>query len=93
MGMPLSICVTPTDVQDRTGARLLLAGLKALVTRLEKIWADGAYGGKELARWCEEQGGWDLEIVECNRKVSGFEVLPKRPTWTEHCGGSDDTGV
>ena len=50
LGLPLSICVTPADVQDRAGA-LLLAGLKALVPRLKKIWADGAYGGKELARW------------------------------------------
>ena len=50
LGLPLSICVTPADVQDRAGA-LLLAKLKALVPRLKKIWADGAYGGKELARW------------------------------------------
>ena len=77
MGMQLSICGAPADVQVRAGARLLLAGLKALVRRLKKIRADGAYGGKELARWCEEQG-WDLEIVERKRKVSGFEVLPKR---------------
>lgn len=32
-GLPLSICVTPADVQDRAGARLLLAGLKALAPR------------------------------------------------------------
>ena len=78
MGMPLSIRVTPADAQARAGARPWLAGLKALAPRLKKIWADGAYGGKALARWCEEQGGWDLEIVERDRKVSGLEVLPKR---------------
>jgi hypothetical protein len=29
---------------------LLLAGLEPLVPRAKKIWADGAYGGKELAK-------------------------------------------
>jgi putative transposase len=78
LGLPLSIYVTPADIQDRAGARLLLAGLKPLVPRLEKIWADGAYSGKELARWCEEQGGWEIEVVERDKEVRGFDVLPKR---------------
>ena len=50
LGLPLSAYVTPADVQDRAGARLLLAGLNPLVPRLKKIWADGAYSGKEFAR-------------------------------------------
>jgi|SRR5215217_706219 len=78
LGLPLSIYVTPADVQDRVGARLLLAGLKPLVPRLKKIWADRAYGGEPLARWCREEGGWDLEIVEPNREAEGFKVIPKR---------------
>src|SRR5918997_4951607 len=78
LGLPLSIYVTPADVQDRVGARLLLAGLKPLVPRLKKIWADGAYGGEPLAQWCREQGCWDLEGVERDREVEGFEVVPKR---------------
>jgi Transposase DDE domain len=49
LGLPLSVYVTPADVQDRAGARCLLAGLKPLVPRLKKIWADGAYSGEELA--------------------------------------------
>jgi len=44
LGVPLSVYVTPANVQDRVGARLLLAGLAPLVPRLEKIWAEGAYG-------------------------------------------------
>ena len=78
LGLPLSIYVTSADVQDRVGARLLLAGLGPLVPRLKKIWADGAYSGKELAKWCEEQGGWELEVVERDQEAKGFEVLPKR---------------
>ncbi len=44
LGLPLSIYVSPADVQDRVGARLLLAGLKPLVPRLKKIWASFAKG-------------------------------------------------
>ena len=58
--------------------RWLLAGLGPLMPRLKKIWADGAYSGKKLAKWCEEQGGWELEVVERDRGTKGFEVLPKR---------------
>jgi len=58
-----------------------LAGLKPFVPRLKKIWADGAYTGEKLAGWCEEQGGWELEIVERDREARSFEVLPKR--WVE----------
>ena len=42
-GLPLSIHVSSADVQDRVGAQYLLAGMKALLPRLKKIWADGAY--------------------------------------------------
>ncbi len=55
-----------------------MAGLKPFVLRLKKIWADGAYTGEKLAGWLEEQGGWELEIVERYREAKGFEVLPKR---------------
>jgi putative transposase len=77
-GLPLSIYVTSADVQDRVGARCLLAGLKALLPRLKKIWADGAYTGDKLADWCKEQGGWELEIVERSADTEGFAVLPHR---------------
>ena len=78
LGLPLSVYVTPADVQDRVGARCLLAGLKPFVPCLKKIWADGAYTGEKLAAWCKEQGGWELEIVERNTDSEGFISLPHR---------------
>jgi putative transposase len=45
---------------------------------MKKIWVDGAYSSKELAKWCEEQGGWELEVVERDREAKGFEVVPNR---------------
>src|ERR687885_963643 len=80
LGLVLSVYVTSADVQDRVGARCLLAGLKPLLPHLKKIWADGAYTGEKLAGWLEEQGGWKLEIVERsnNADTEGFTVLPHR---------------
>jgi putative transposase len=78
LGLPLSMYVTSADVQDRVGARCLLAGLKALLPRLKKIWGDGAYTGDKLADWCKERGGWELEIVERSADIEGFAVLPHR---------------
>jgi len=78
LGLPLSIYVTSADVQDRVGAQCLLAGIKVVLPRLQKIWADGAYTGEKLAGWCKEQGGWELEIVERGADTEGFAVLPHR---------------
>jgi putative transposase len=50
LGLPISIEVTSADTHDKVGAWRLLAGLKPLVPRLAKIWADGAYTSGKLAR-------------------------------------------
>jgi putative transposase len=55
-----------------------LAGLKPLVPRLKKIWVDGAYSGDPLSQWCQQEGGWELEVVDRARTATGFEVIPKR---------------
>jgi putative transposase len=79
LGFPLSVHVTSADVQDRGGAQGLLAELKALLPSLKKIWADGVYTGEKLARWCKEQGWWELQIVErSSAEIEGFAALPRR---------------
>ena len=56
-----------------------MAGLKPVMSRLKKIWADGAYTGETLAGWCKEQGEWELEIVErSSADTEGFAILPHR---------------
>ncbi len=77
-GLPLSVYVTSADVQDRVGARCLLAGRKSLMPRLKKVWADGAYSGEELARWCRREGDWELEIVERDQGAEGFVIVARR---------------
>ena len=77
-GLLLAGRVTPADTSDNRGARELLAGLAPLMPWLELIWADAAYAGENLRRWCEEHTGWRLEIVRRNTEGSAFEILPRR---------------
>jgi transposase len=77
-------------VQDRDGAKLLLAGLQDRFPRLAKLWVDGAYQGP-CASWITETLGWAVEVVRKPRRrlrgpadqelpamPTGFQVLPRR---------------
>jgi putative transposase len=79
LGLPITSYVTPAAMPDTVGARKLLSGLAFFVPRLEKIWADAAYRGKELADWRQQQGnGWVLEVVEREPGAQGFAIQPRR---------------
>jgi putative transposase len=76
LGLLLSVSVTPANTSDQAGARRLLSGLKPLQPRLELIWADSAYRGDVLARWCATEGEWRLEIITREPQAQGFMVRP-----------------
>jgi len=69
--------VHPADIQDRAGAKLVLAKLVGRFPRLTKIWVDGGYRGK-LVGWAAEAGGWTLEVVKRPQDAAGFTLLSKR---------------
>jgi len=71
------VVVHRADVQDRDGAKLVLAKLKGQFERLQLIWADGGYAGA-LIDWAYRYGGWLLEIVRRSDNLKGFHVLPHR---------------
>ena len=77
MGLLLLVVVHAASVQDRDGAKLLLAKAKGLFPRLQRIWADGGYAGK-LIGWVQETCGWVLEIIKRTDVVKGFKLLPRR---------------
>ena len=77
-GLLLARRVTPANTSDNRGARELLAGLAPLMPRLKLIWADSAYAGEKLRRWCKEHTGWRVEVVARDTDSSTFEVLPRR---------------
>lgn len=73
----LAVVVHAASIQDRDGAKLVLAKLKGRFSRLKLIWADGGYAG-QLIDWTRKLGRWVLEIVKRSDDVTGFVVLPKR---------------
>jgi putative transposase len=77
LGLVLAVVVHAASVQDRDGAKLVLARLLGRFPRLRLLWADGGYAGK-LVDWVKETCGWALAIVKRSDDVRGFQVLPKR---------------
>ncbi len=73
----MALVVHAGNIQDRDGARLVMAKLLGAFPRLKLIWADGAYAGK-LVEWAAAFGGWVLEIVRRTDDVKGFKLLPHR---------------
>jgi putative transposase len=76
LGLLLAVVVHAADIQDRDGAKLVLAQLLGRFPRLQLIWADGGYAGA-LIEWTRALGGWVLEIVR-RCELHHFEVLPHR---------------
>ena len=77
LGLIVKVVVHTADIQDRDGARLLLAKVQGGLPRLQKIWADGGYAGT-LVTWVQETCHWILEIVKRSDVAKGFELLPHR---------------
>ena len=74
--------VHAADIQDRDGAKEVLAVAASKHWRLKKIWADGSYRG-ELEQWVWElrqgQGKRRIRLEIVNKtQERGFVVLPKR---------------
>ncbi len=71
------VIVHGANIQDRDGAKRVIQKARFNCPEVEKVWADGGYGGK-LERWVDEYAGWQLDIVRRCDRTRGFEVLPKR---------------
>ncbi len=75
--MIIAIVVHAANIQDRDGAKLVMAKLLGMFPRLKLIWADGGYAG-QLVGWAATFGKWVLEIVKRSDDVKGFKLLPHR---------------
>ena len=79
LGLLLGVKVTPANVPERAGAKLLLAPLLPWLWWLRRLFADGGYCGPEFAQWVREhKRSAVVEIVERLGHRRGFQVLPKR---------------
>ena len=80
LGLILAVVVHPANMQDRDGARLVLAKLTQAFGWLRLIWVDGGYAGRPLAQWLKEllpRRGLRLEVVK-RTELHTFTILPKR---------------
>ncbi len=77
LGLLLVLVILAANVQDRDGAKQVVAQAEGRFPRLQIIWADGSYAG-QLIGWVKQRTGWLLEIVKRSDTQKGFVVLPKR---------------
>ena len=77
MGLLLAVVVHAANIQDRDGAKLVLAKLLGRFPRLQVIWADAGYAGR-LVSWAWDNGRWFLTVVKRKPDTHHFEVLPRR---------------
>jgi hypothetical protein len=76
-GLLLVVLVSIASVQDRDGARPLLARLRQIHHRISWVRADGGYAGK-LVTWAKDRLALTVEIVKRSDDAKGFVVLPRR---------------
>ena len=72
------VMVLPANLQDRDGAKQLLAAFFSQTTlrRIKHIWADGGYAGA-LLDWTRSRWRCTIEIVK-RSDLHTFKVLPRR---------------
>jgi putative transposase len=79
-GHLLNVVVTAADLQDREGAKQVIAKLPPETrASLKKIWADGSYTGPVFLAWLTSTiQGVLLEIANRPPNQNGFVVVPVR---------------
>lgn len=78
LGMVLMVVVHAAEWQDHDGAAFVLSRLKQLMSRIQVVFADSAYGRSGLPEWVSSTFGWVLQTVLRPVGLKGFVVLPKR---------------
>jgi putative transposase len=73
----MGLHVHAANIQDKPGAVQLLERFSKLFSRLEVIFADGAYLGDTVSNACKLHHDSRVEVVRRNEGAK-FEVLPKR---------------
>lgn len=80
-GLMLRVLVHSASVQDRSGARMVLSGIRARFPLLGLVWVDGGYVNavdRSLVRWAADSEGVEIVAVPRDTDVKGFQVLPRR---------------
>lgn len=76
----MAVVVHSAGIQDRDGAKLVIARIRKIIPTLKIIWADQGYAG-QLVAWVKQLTGITLEIVKRQAKSlrsRGCAPIPKR---------------
>jgi putative transposase len=73
----MRVVVHAANIQDRDGAKLVLAGTRTRFPRLRPVWVDRTDRGKPV-EWARREAGVALEVVAPPPGTKGFQVLPRR---------------
>lgn len=74
LGLMWALVITPANVQDGAGGKLVMESLRQVLKFPKVIWADQAY--RSLVSFVWVQWLWFVEIV--SRPSGRFEIQPKR---------------
>ncbi len=77
LGLLLEVVVSAANVSEKAGAKLLLEKIEKQFPRLQKIFADGGYEGKNFISTVKQDYQLDWEVVK-RKPEKGFKVLPWR---------------
>lgn len=77
LGLLLQVVVSAANVSEKAGAKLLLQKIEGQFPRLQKIFADGGYDGKNFIATVKQDYQLDWEVVK-RKQEKGFKVLPWR---------------
>jgi len=78
LGLILAVVVHRADMQDDSGACLVLHRLSEMFRRLKVVFADSAYKRNGLPAWIQSTLGFMIQAVLRPVGLKGFVVLPKR---------------
>ena len=79
IGLPVTVQITPVDVQDRGALAALLKDVRAKSPFVTRAFVDGGYQGDEAQRAAFEANQIALTVVKrTDRQIKGFVVLPRR---------------
>ena len=80
-GLLIGVFVTEANASERLGAVVVLDEAKEKLSKLEVIWVDQGYSGKNFAYAIGQVCGEHVRVEVIERTCDTFEQLPKR--WVE----------
>lgn len=77
-GLPMRVVVHSAGIQDRDGAALVLARVRARFPWLDLVWADAGYDARQVKAAVADSPVLAMQIVRRAEGTKGFTVQPRR---------------